>query len=440
MNNFTFKDILTQYKNKHYVEDEVEYKQVTVSKQGTVSFRGTKKGIEIGRKRQYVIDLKNNPYTLIFTRQGIYDGAIGMAPNEVDCAVVTENMPMFNVNTEKIHPEYLIHYLNSKEFKKSLDTIVPSGTAQKSIHERQFINLPINIPKMENQSKIVNLLNAFFEKRNLFENQITFQLEHASKLRQSILQDAVQGKLTTQNPKDNAKELLKKIETEKQKLIKEKKIKSEKPLSEISKDEIPFEIPENWVWCKLGDICNKITDGTHHSPKNYENGDVMYVTAKNIKPWGIDLTGITYVSAKDHDEIYSRCDPEFGDILYIKDGATTGIVTLNNLNDRFSMLSSVALLKTGEYIENKFLKYLMSSPYFYNYVREDMTGVAITRVTLIKLKKTKLPLPPLEEQQRIVQKVDELMELCDELEQNIEKSKNYSEMLMQSVLQEAFKN
>ena len=90
-------------------------------------------------------------------------------------------------------------------------------------------------------------------------------------------------------------------------------------------DEIPFEVPEGWGWARLVSICLKVTDGTHHSPDNFPTGEYKYITAKNIKSNGIVLDDITYVTAEVHKEIFARCNPEFGDILYIKDGTTSGI-------------------------------------------------------------------------------------------------------------------
>ena len=166
----------------------------------------------------------------------------------------------------------------------------------------------------------------------------------------------------------------------------------------------------------MPDISIKITDGTHHSPVNTPTGDYMYVTAKNIKDDGVMINGITYVSKEVHNEIYSRCNPEFGDILYIKDGATTGVVTINNLSDPFSLLSSVALIKLGESINNKYVMYAMRSPVFYGKTRDLMQGTGITRITLTVISNLIFPLPPIEEQARIVARVDELMAKIDEYE------------------------
>ena len=132
----------------------------------------------------------------------------------------------------------------------------------------------------------------------------------------------------------------------------------------------------------------------------------------------------------------SWSNPAFGDILYIKDGATTGIVTVNNLTEQFSMLSSVALLKP--LFLNFFLMYAMRSPTFYNSIRDNMAGVAITRVTLAKIINAIIPLPPLAEQNAIVERVDRLLESVNALELQVTERKSYAQQLMQAVLKEAF--
>jgi type I restriction enzyme, S subunit len=238
-----------------------------------------------------------------------------------------------------------------------------------------------------------------------------------ARLRRFILDLAVRGKLVPQEAKDEpASELLKRIAKEKARLVKAGEIRKLAGPEVVAFDEQPFAIPQTWKWVRLGDILTKLTDGTHHSPPNEPIGDFKYITAKNIKNEGILLDDVTYVSRKVHDEIFTRCNPVKGDILYIKDGATTGIVTVNDLEEPFSMLSSVALLKLPECISNRLVVEFLRSPFFYDQMRGFMKGVAITRVTLKRMGPALIPLPPLAEQHRIVAKVDELMDLCDRLE------------------------
>lgn len=164
---------------------------------------------------------------------------------------------------------------------------------------------------------------------------------------------------------------------------------------------------------RLGDICDKITDGTHHSPTSGVTGQFKYITAKNIKPWGLDLSDITYIDADTHREIFSRCDVRKDDVLYVKDGATTGRVTLNPLEEEFSLLSSVAVLRPGAAIRPRYLLYALQAPHVHDRMLADVAGVAITRLTLRKLNDAEIPLAPLACQDRIVEKLEELLSDLD---------------------------
>ena len=242
------------------------------------------------------------------------------------------------------------------------------------------------------------------------------------KLRQKILDLAIHGKLVPQDPNDEpASVLLERIKAEKERLIKEGKIKGSKKSAKTSDTpHYPYLLPKGWKWANITEVTSKITDGTHNSPVNLPIGDYKYVTAKNIKTLGVVLDNITYVSKEVHDEIYARCNPEKGDILYIKDGATTGIVTINTLEEPFSLLSSVALIKPIKEISNKFLCYFLQSPLCYASVRDSMKGVGITRITLKQIEKWDVPLPPLAEQHRIVTEIERWFSLINIIENNKE--------------------
>ena len=243
------------------------------------------------------------------------------------------------------------------------------------------------------------------------------------KLRQKILDLAIRGKLVPQDPNDEpASVLLERIKAEKERLVKEGKIKRSKKSAKTSdtphyQQDVPFEVPSSWVWCCITEVTNKITDGTHNSPINTPKGEYKYVTAKNIKSSGVILDNITFVSKEVHQEIYSRCNPEKGDILYIKDGATTGIATVNTLDEPFSLLSSVALIKPSHWISNKYLLYYLQSSLCYSSVRETMKGVGITRITLKLIEKWQIPLPPFAEQKRIAIEIEHWFALIDQIEQ-----------------------
>ncbi len=278
-----------------------------------------------------------------------------------------------------------------------------------------------NVDSMEEFSEAWEQISDNFDVLFTTEESVEY-------LKQTILQLAVMGKLVEHDSNvRNGKQLLDEIR--KRRITQ----KGHKKLIQISTDEIFFELPNNWTWCRLGDVMEKITDGTHHSPPNTENGDFLYLTAKNVKNDGVLLDDITYVNEQVHDEIYQRCNPEYGDILYIKDGATTGVTTINTLSEPFSMLSSVALLKPPKEIINKFLLICLKSPYFYNGMRSGMSGVAITRVTLKKLNNALVPLPPIEEQERIISMVEMLMDICEEMFVTIKVLNNLETQLADSI-------
>lgn len=194
-----------------------------------------------------------------------------------------------------------------------------------------------------------------------------------------------------------------------------------------------------WPMTRLGDICEKITDGTHHSPPNHVSGEFKYVTAKNIKPWGLDLQDISYIDAKTHREIYSRCDVRKHDVLYVKDGATTGRVALNPLDEEFSLLSSVAVLRPGAALRPKYLMYALQEKRTLDRMLSGVAGVAITRLTLKKLNDSVIPLAPVAAQDRIVDKLEELLSDLDagvaELKAARKKLAQYRQSLLKAAVE-----
>lgn len=262
--------------------------------------------------------------------------------------------------------------------------------------------------------------------------------ENIKKLRQSILQLAVQGKLVPQDLNDEpAFKLVQKIKAEKEKLIEEGKIKSQKFLPPIDQGEIPYELPKSWEWVRLGDICKLITDGCHHTP-DYISKGIPFLSVKNISKGFIDFSDVKFISEEQHKQLKKRCRPEFNDVLLTKVG-TTGIAKVIDAKEEFSIFVSVALLKFNfELIFPYFLEYQINSPLVKKQSEKYTMGVGNKNLVLKYIKSFVIVLPPANEQKRIVKKVDELMKLCDELEANLKKSKEDSELLMQSVLQEAF--
>ena len=191
----------------------------------------------------------------------------------------------------------------------------------------------------------------------------------------------------------------------------------------------------NFQTLRLKDTCLKITDGTHHSPPIVAEG-VPYVTAKHIKPSGIRFFDDPwFVSDDSHAKIYSRCDPRPGDVLYIKDGVTTGIAAVNEYEFPFSMLSSVALLRPDPNLcDAKFLASWLNSPPTRDKYLKRMGGAAIKRLTLTKIKEFQIPLPPLPEQKRIAG----ILDAADALRAKRRESLAQLDTLLQSTFLDMF--
>lgn len=197
---------------------------------------------------------------------------------------------------------------------------------------------------------------------------------------------------------------------------------------------------ESWRTISFKDVCKKITDGTHHSPINTENGEYMYITAKNIKENGIDLTNVTFVSKDVHEEIYSRCDVQYGDVLYIKDGATTGIATVNTIDKPFSLLSSVAVLRPDKkQILAEYMAYNLNSSKTKTMMISSMSGNAITRLTLSKIKAASITICSLDEQEEIVRLIDNLLGKEQQAKETAEIVLNQIDLMKKSILARAFR-
>jgi type I restriction enzyme S subunit len=288
----------------------------------------------------------------------------------------------------------------------------------------QFLNRKlISLPPLKEQKRIAKKVDELFTIIKQLENNKDELLKTIENTRNMILQSAVQGKLVPQYPTDEpASILLEKIKEEKERLIKEKKIKKSKPLPPITEDEIPFELPDGWEWVRLGNLLLKLTDGTHKTPP-YTASGVPFISVKDISNGKIDFSDTKFISQKTHEKLFKRCNPEFGDLLLTKVG-TTGIPVIVDTDIEFSLFVSVALLKfNNQFISNRYLMHLINSPFIKEKSEENTRGVGNKNLVLRDIANFAIPLPPLNEQKRIAEKVDILIALCDELEEQIIESR-----------------
>ena len=244
------------------------------------------------------------------------------------------------------------------------------------------------------------------------------------KLREYILQLAVQGKLVPQDPNDEpASELLKKIKSEKDKLIAEGKIKKEKPLEPISPDDIPFDIPNNWKWVRLidlGSIFNGNSINESEKKNKYEkiSEGYPYLSTKDIGYGDLNINYETGVKIPFNESFKIA---KSNNILICSEGGSAGKkIALTNQDICFG--NKLITLDPIQFVIPMFIFYLYQTPSFFELFKSKMTGI-IGGISINEFKSLTIPLPPLEEQKRIVSRVEQLMKLCDELEEKQKEKK-----------------
>ena len=262
----------------------------------------------------------------------------------------------------------------------------------------------------------------------------------AQDLKNSILQLAIQGKLVAQDKNDEPAEVLyAKIQAEKQKLIKEGKIKKDKPLPPITEDEIPFPIPPSWKWVRLGEI-EEINLGFTYKP-TYVSEGIYFLSVKNITKGQIDFSNAKKISQKTYDEAAYGSKPHKGDVLFGR-VCSIGNPQIVDTEIPFCIFVSLGFLRDHTNIlEKKFICVWMRSPHFFKQVNENVKGAAQKNLNTSWLSRFLIPLPPLEEQKRIVAKIEELEPLInqyDQAEQELSTlNDKFPEQLKKSILQYA---
>ena len=294
------------------------------------------------------------------------------------------------------------------------------GMIIKHLVQGSLYSIPFPLPPLAEQRRIVAKIEELLPYIERYEKAWS-RLEDFNKrfpvdMQKSILQLANQGKLVEQRPEEGTgEELYQQIQAEKQALIKAGRIKKDKRIEAINiQEEVPFDIPESWKWSYLGSILNKLTDGTHRTPK-YATSGVKFVSVKDMSSGVLSLETTKHITMAEHEELYARCDPVRGDMLMSKVG-TTGVPAIVDTDEQFSLFVSVALLKYNHScIDEKYLYYLLKSPLVQMQATENTRGVGNKNWVLDAIAKTQVVLPPLAEQKRIVAKLEELLPLCERL-------------------------
>ncbi|WP_333597805.1 restriction endonuclease subunit S [Chryseobacterium flavum] len=377
-------------------------------------------------------------------------GKLGIVQENLGKLYLNQRVGRFDVlNKTNFEKEYVYWIARSvQDIIKNLAW----GAAIPNVSPKQIEQLEFSIPKIEIQKKILEFLNDLksnsIQKKEYFNfeiekhiidlhnnnislntvnQEITHQLDLIKDLRQAFLREAMQGKLVSNETSDGktGADLLAEIQAEKAQLIKEKKIKKSKPLPPISEDETPFDIPENWTWCRLGDLIH-LNSGQDLKPSEYNdnNKGIPYITgASNLdnekvtinrwteKPKSLAFAGDLLLTCK---------GSGVGKMAFLeipKAHVARQIMSINTINSPLLYIYIILKLSVSDFRSKS--KSLIPG------IDRDIVLNVLS------------PLPPLEIQLNIISKINELIQYCDNLESSVKESKQYNEMLLQQVLREA---
>lgn len=351
------------------------------------------------------------PGTTLLALTGATAGRVGYLTFNA-CA----NQSVVGISADCLIDSKFVYYSFYARKNKILNDCV--GSAQPHISKDYVTKMVFPLPPLEEQKRIVAKLDVIFAELDKIDEKQIRLATIQEKMEAKILKLAIQGKIVEQKPEEGTgEELFKQIQQEKQELFKQGKIKKEKPLSAIEDNEIPFEIPATWKWVRLCEVCEiPITDGTHQTPKYSTKEDgIPFISSKDVTTKTINWTNIKYITKELHDELYRRIAPQKDDVLLAKNG-TTGVAALVEDDRVFDIYVTLAVLRPFKNrIYPRFLLNVINSPICKSQFNEHLIGIGVPNLHLNVIKETLVPLPPLEEQKRIVAKIEELLPLCHSL-------------------------
>lgn len=402
--------------------------------------------------------------TLLVAMYGATAGKAGIlnfkaSTNQAVCAIYPN---------DKVERDYLFWFFRSHRFQFIEKS---KGGAQPNISQTVINETPIPVPDKALQANISELLFqvekegtvdldsipeqfrdsvykvlSFKNSGQNISTELTHQLDLVKQLRQAFLREAMQGKLMVNdewsmvNEGETGAELLERIKAEKDQLIKEKKIKKQKLLPPITEEEIPFEIPENWVWCRLGDIRNfyySLSYGVLVPGNDIPNG-IPFVRVQDLDNSDLNIPPSKHISPE-IEKKFAKTRLIGGELLICVVGSVGKVAKTCSAWIGANIARAVCRFMPSELICSEYIHYSLISPSVQDFFSGGKRSINPTLNVNI-LENTLIPLPPLSEQQRIVAKLDELMAYCDELEASIKESQQQNELLLQQVLREALSN
>jgi type I restriction enzyme S subunit len=340
---------------------------------------------------------------------------------------------------KKLPVDLKFYHILFNELKDEIVRNTKAGTSKEAIGLGVFGKYELPYFDIDTQIEIKNRFVNSEELKDNISTELTHQLNLLKKLRQQLLQDAVQGKLVKQNKNDEpASKLLQKIKAEKEKLIAQKKLKKEKELPPITAAEIPFEIPEKWVWCRLGEICTKIGSGSTPNGSNYSETGTPFFRSQNIYDNGLVYDDIKFISDKVHKQMNGTTVYANDILLNITGGSMGRCALVPNEFEEGNVSQHVCIIRPI-LVNNNFYHTIVLSPFFQKLIFSSTTGAGREGLPKYNLEQFLIPLPPLSQQNLIVQKLETLMQYCNQLQASIKQSQTQNQQLLQQVLREALR-
>lgn len=435
---------LKRIKRPVEINDSGIYKRVTISSNHNgIKLRDTEIGAAIGTKNQFIV----NEGDFILSKIDAMNGAFGIISSEVDEAIITGNFWAYNVDKDKVDSEWFLYFTHSMAFIDICKKSSTGTTHRKYLDEKIFLSYKLFLPDIDTQKKQVATFQNLNHHTNIIAKEVSRQREYLAKLKQSILQDAICGKLTEDwreaNPNiEPASELLKRIKAEKQQQIKEGKIRKDKPIDPISDTDLPFTIPPTWQWCRLGDLCIKTGSGSTPSggKSAYPSEGIYFLRSQNVYNSGIVLDGVAFISDKTH-QIMSGTKVKQRDLLLNITGGSIGRCAIVPKGfDEANINQHVAIIRLLDVDMGEFVHSVIISDYFQKMIVDAQTGAGREGLPKNKMDKILIPIPPQEEQKRIVEIIKNGIEKCSLIEAQITANEQTAQNLIKSILSETFNN
>ena len=292
------------------------------------------------------------------------------------------------------------------------------GMTVVGMNKKQLMNYLMPIPPLAEQKRIVKKIDQAFSVLDTIDKLQAQYADNLTALKSKLIDAAIQGKLTEQLPEDGtAEELYQQIQEEKQRLIKEGKIKKQKPLPEISNNEMPFIIPENWKWVRLSELVlfeNGDRSSEYPKERDYVNDGIPFFGAKDIIDSYLSFENVRYISKEKFEQL-SRGKLLDWDIICLLRGSV-GKCAVFRSNEKYKtgfICAQMVIIRCINKAIFHFLYTFLRSSFYIAAINKKTTGVAVSQLSAAELSRLIIPLPPLAEQKRIVQKIEEILPLCE---------------------------